>query len=54
MMHYFGFTIQLAMLRVFNAKVKKLAFDTSTIITNAFYSMKKYYCLYWIVFLNIS
>jgi len=28
MLHYFGFTIQLALLRVFNVKVKNLAFDT--------------------------
>ena len=31
MLHYFGFTIQLVMLRVFNVKVTlHLAFDTST------------------------
>ena len=29
MLHYFGFTIQLALLRVFNVKVKNLVFDTS-------------------------
>jgi len=29
MLHYFGFTIQLVMQRVFNDKVKNLAFDTS-------------------------
>jgi len=40
MLHYFGFTIQLALLRVFNVKVKNLAFDTSKIITNAWFSMK--------------
>jgi len=40
MLHYFGFTIQLALLRVFNVKVNYLAFDTSTIITNAWLSMK--------------
>jgi len=28
MFHYFGFTIQQALLRVFNVKVKNLAFDT--------------------------
>jgi len=28
------FTIQLALLRVFNVKVKNLAFDTSKVITN--------------------
>jgi len=31
MLHYFGFTIQLVMLRIFNVKVKNLAFDTSKI-----------------------
>jgi len=30
MSHYFVFSIQLVMLRVFNVKVKNLAFDTST------------------------
>ena len=35
MVPYFGFTIQLALLRVFNVKTKNLAFDTSKIITNA-------------------
>jgi len=35
MLHYFGFTIQLALLRVFNLNVQNLAFDTSTITTNA-------------------
>ena len=30
MLNYFGFTIQLVMLRVFNVKMKNLAFDTST------------------------
>ena len=40
MLHYFGFTIQLALLRIFNVKVKNLAFDTSTIITTAWFSMK--------------
>ena len=29
MLHYVGFTIQLALLRVFNVKVKKLTFDTN-------------------------
>jgi len=43
MLHYFGFTIQLALLRVLNVKVKNLAFDTSTIITNAWFSMKQDY-----------
>jgi len=38
MFHHFGFTIQLAFLRVF--QVKNLAFDTSKIITNAWFSMK--------------
>ena len=33
MLHYFGFTIQLALLHVFNVKMKNLAFDTSKIIT---------------------
>jgi len=42
MLHYFGFTIQLALLRVFNVKVKSLAFDISKIITNAWSSMKNY------------
>jgi len=36
----FGLTIQLALLRVFNVKVKNLAFDTSKVITNAWFSMK--------------
>jgi len=40
MLQYFGFTIQLGLLRVFNVKVKNLAFDTSKIITNALFSMK--------------
>ena len=40
MLHYFGFTIQLALLRVFNVKMKNLAFDTSKVITNAWFSMK--------------
>jgi len=43
MLHYFGFTIQLALLRVFNLKVNNLAFDTSKVITNAWFSMKNYY-----------
>jgi len=30
------------MLRVFNVKVKNLAFDTSKVITNAWFSMKNY------------
>jgi len=38
----FGFKIQLALLRVFNVKVKNLAFVTSTVITNASFSMKNY------------
>jgi len=42
MLYYFGFTIQLALLCVFNVKVKNLAFDTSKIITNAWFSMKNY------------
>jgi len=42
MLHYFGFTIQLALLRVFNVKVKNLAFDTSKVVTNAWFSMKNY------------
>ena len=42
MLHYFGFTIQLYLLRVFNIKVKNLAFDTSKVITNAWFSMKNY------------
>jgi len=42
MLHYFGFTIQLALLHVFNVKVKNLAFDTSKIIINAWFSMKNY------------
>jgi len=42
MLHYFGFTIQLALLRVFNVKVKNLAFVTLKIITNAWFSMKNY------------
>jgi len=42
MLHQFGFTIQLALLRVFNIKVKNLAFDTSKVITNAWFSMKNY------------
>jgi len=36
----FGLTIQLALLRVFNVKAKNLAFDTSKVITNAWFSMK--------------
>jgi len=32
--------VQLALLCVFNAKVKNLAFDTSKVITNAWFSMK--------------
>jgi len=40
MVPYFGFTIQLALLRVFNVKTKNLAFDTSKMITNAWFSMK--------------
>jgi len=40
MLHNFGFTIQLALLRVFKVKVKNLAFDTSKITTNAWFSMK--------------
>jgi len=43
MLHYFGFTIQLVMLRVFNVKVKNLTFDTSKSITNAWFSMKNYH-----------
>jgi len=43
MLDYFGFTVQLALLRVFNVKVKNLAFDTSKIITNAWFSMKNYH-----------
>jgi len=31
---------QLALLRVFNVKVKNLAFDTSKVITNVWFSMK--------------
>jgi len=42
MLHYFGFTIQLALLRVFNVKMKNLSFDTSKVITNAWFSMKNY------------
>ena len=42
MLHYFGFTIQLALLRGFNVKVKNLAFDTLKVITNAWFSMKNY------------
>ena len=40
MLHYFGLTIQLVMLHVFNVKLKNLAVDTSKIITNAWFSMK--------------
>jgi len=40
MLHYFGFTIQLALLCVFNVKMKNLAFDTSKNITNTWFSMK--------------
>jgi len=29
MLHYFGFTIQLDLLRVFNVNMENLAFDTS-------------------------
>jgi len=36
MLYYFGFTIQLALLRVFNVKVKNLAFDALKMITNGF------------------
>ena len=42
MLHYFGFTIQLFMLCVFNVKVKNLAFNTLKIITKAWFSMKNY------------
>jgi len=42
LLHYFGFTIQLVMLCVFNVKVKNFAFDTSKSITNARFSMKNY------------
>jgi len=45
MLHYFGFRIQLALLRVLNVKVKNLAFDTSKIITNAWFSKENYYNL---------
>ena len=38
----FCFTIHLALLLVFNVKVKNLAFDTSAIITNAWFSMNNY------------
>jgi len=41
MLHYLGFTIHLALLRVLNVKVKNLAFDTSKVNTNAWFSMKK-------------
>jgi len=40
MQHYIGFTIQQALLRVFNVKVKNIAFYTSKIITNAWFSME--------------
>jgi len=40
MLHCFGFTIQLALLRVLKVKVKNLAFDTPKITTNAWFSMK--------------
>ena len=40
MLHYLVFTIQLALLRVFSVKVKNLVFDTSKIITNAWFSME--------------
>mgnify|MGYP007091319010 CR=1 FL=1 len=33
-------SIQLSLLRVFNIKVKNLAFGTSKVITNAWFSMK--------------
>ena len=46
MLHYFGFTIQLALLLVFNVKVKNLASDTSKFITNACFSMKNYAGMY--------
>ena len=39
-LHYFGFTTQLIMLGVFHVKVKNLAFDTSKMITNAWFSTK--------------
>jgi len=40
-LHYFQFfTIQLVMLCFFNLKMKYHAFDTSKIITNAWFSMK--------------
>ena len=42
MLHSFVFTIQLALLRDFNVKVKNLVFDTSKSITNAWFSMKDY------------
>jgi len=42
MLHYFGFTIQLALLHVFYVKVKNLAFNASQIVTNASFSMKNY------------
>jgi len=42
MLHYFGFTIQLALLHVFNVKVKNCAIDRSKMITNAWFSMKNY------------
>ena len=38
--HCFGITIQLALLRVFNVKMKNLEFDTSKNITNAQFSTK--------------
>jgi len=37
-----NFTIQLALLRVFNVKGKNFAFYTSKVITNAWFSMKNY------------
>ena len=45
-LHYFSFTIQLALLRVFNIKLKNFEFDASKIITNAWFSMKNYTWLY--------
>jgi len=40
MLHYFCFTIQLALLRVLKVKVKNLAFETSKLITKAWFSIK--------------
>ena len=45
MLHYFAFTIQLDLLRVFNVKVKNLAFDTSNIITNAWFFYEELVCI---------